>query len=74
MITGVELRTVVNGMFCGKASPIELEQAVPSLVLASTIRTGSPATLTVTPGRPPHEARRIAKKIAASGRRDRTAS
>ena len=44
---------------------------VPSKVLTICVGTISPATMTVTLGRPPHDAARIASRIAPSGPRDR---
>ena len=51
---------------------MEVEQAVPSLELASTIGTGSPAIETLTLGRLPQAAIKMAARIAPSGMRDRT--
>ena len=48
-----------------------VEQGVPSRVLTTSVGTMSPATVTVTLGRPPHDAAMIASRIAANGPCDR---
>src|SRR6267143_6325649 len=62
---------MVSGTSRGNASPCSAEHPVRTVVLLSAIATVSPATVTMTLGVPPHDASRIARMIAASGRRDR---